>query len=158
MYLLTRLKQYLDRENVPYQHDVHRTAYTAQEVAAEEHVPGKLVAKTVVVKADAQFAMAVLPASLRLDTAALKTALGAKEVRLATEFEFTGLFPDCDVGAMPPFGNLYGLSVYVDESLTEDPEIVFNAGTHQDTIRMTYSDFARLVRPQVFAFALGRAA
>ena len=158
MYLLTRLKQYLDRENVPYQHDVHRTAYTAQEVAAEEHVPGKLVAKTVVVKADAQFAMAVLPASLRLDTAALKTALGAKEVRLATEFEFTGLFPDCDVGAMPPFGNLYGLSVYVDESLTVDPEIVFNAGTHQDTIRMTYADFARLVRPQVFAFALGRAA
>src|SRR3989338_3175292 len=146
MYLLTRLKQYLDRENVPYQHDVHRTAYTAQEVAAEEHVPGKLVAKTVVVKADAQFAMAVLPASLRLDTAALRTALGAKEVRLATEFEFTGLFPDCDVGAMPPFGNLYGLSVYVDESLTEYPEIVFNAGTHQDTIRMTYSDFARLVR------------
>ena len=109
MYLLTRLKQYLDRENVPYQHDVHRTAYTAQEVAAEEHVPGKLVAKTVVVKADAQFALAVLPASLRLDTAALRTALGAKEVRLATEFEFTGLFPDCDVGAMPPFGNLYGL-------------------------------------------------
>lgn len=158
MYLLTRLKDYLDKENVPYQHDVHRTAYTAQEVAAEEHVPGKLVAKTVVVKVDDHFALAVLPASFRVDSAALKTALGAKEVRLATEFEFTGLFPDCDVGAMPPFGNLYGLSVYVEQSLAEDPEIVFNAGTHQDTLRMKYADFARLVHPPVFAFALGQAA
>ena len=94
MYLLTRLKEYLDKENVPYQHDVHRTAYTAQEVAAEEHVPGKMVAKSVVIKVDDRFALAVLPASLRVDSAALKTALGAKELRLATEFEFTVLFSD----------------------------------------------------------------
>ena len=156
--LLIRLKEYLDQEKVPYQHDVHRTAYTAQEVAAEEHVPGKMVAKTVVVRVDDRFALAVLPASLRVDLSALKASLSAKEVRLAPEFEFTGLFSDCDVGAMSPFGNLYGLPVYVEESLTKDPEIVFNAGTHQDTIRMPYADFARLVQPQVIVFAMGRAA
>lgn len=158
MYLLTRLKEYLEGQKVPYQHDVHRTAYTAQEVAAEEHVPGKIVAKTVVIKVDDGFAMAVLPAVQRVDLAALKTALGAREIRLATEFEFTGLFPDCDVGAMPPFGNLYGLPVYVDQALAADPEIVFNAGTHQDTIRMKFPDFARLVQPRVLSFGLVHAA
>ncbi|MBI4464800.1 MAG: YbaK/EbsC family protein [Acidobacteria bacterium] len=158
MYLLTRLKQYLESEKVPYQHEVHRTAYTAQEVAAEEHIPGKIVAKTVVLKVDDGFAMAVLPATHRVDLAGLRTALGAKEVRLATEFEFTGLFQDCDVGAMPPFGNLYGLPVYVEQSLVADPEIVFNAGTHQDTVRMRYADYARLVQPNVLSFGLSQAA
>ena len=158
MYLLTRIKDYLDKENVSYQHCVHRTAYTAQEVAAEEHIPGKLMAKAVIVKVDARFVMAVLPATAKVDLAALQDSLGAKEIRLATEFEFTGLFPDCEVGAMPPFGNLYGLPVYVEESLRRDPEIVFNAGTHQDTIRIKYEDFARLACPQVLEFALGQAA
>lgn len=158
MYILTRLKDYLDKENVTYQHEVHRTAYTAQEVAAEEHVPGKIVAKVVVIKIEDQFAMAVLPATERVDLAALKAALATQEIRLATEFEFTGLFPDCDVGAMPPLGNLYGLPVYVEEALTADSEIVFNAGTHQDTIRMKYADFARLAQPRIFSFALGHAA
>jgi len=153
-----RLREYLEKEKVPYQREFHRTAYTAQEVAAEEHIPGKMVAKTVVVKADDRFVMAVSPATVRTDLAKLKAALGAKEVRLASELEFTGLFPDCEVGAMPPFGNLYGVPVYVEASLTKDKEIVFNAGTHEDTIRMKYADFERLVLPKVFEFALGRAA
>jgi len=158
MYMLTRLKEYLDKEQIPYRHELHRTAYTAQEVAAEEHIPGKMMAKTVVVKADGHFAMAVLPASVRIDLEALQRALDAREIRLATEFEFTGLFPDCDVGAMPPFGNLYGLPVYVEDSLSRDEEIVFNAGTHQDTMRMKYTDFEKTVRPQIFHFALRQVA
>lgn len=158
MYLVTRIKEYLDREKVPYEHTVHRTAFTAQEVAAEAHVPGRMVAKTVVLKVDDRFALAVLPASARVDLGSLKASLQAREIRLATEFEFTGLFPDCEVGAMPPFGNLYGLAVYVEEALTRDAEIVFNAGTHQDVVRMKYADFARLAQPQVFPFALGKAA
>jgi len=158
MYHLSRVKEFLDKQNVSYQHDVHRTAYTAQEVAAEEHVPGKMMAKAIILKVDDRLAMAVLPATARADLAALGASAGARDVRLATEFEFTGLFPDCEVGAMPPFGNLYGLPVFVEESLTQDPEIVFNAGTHQDAIRMKYGDFARLVHPQVVRFALGKAA
>src|SRR3990170_343560 len=158
MFPLTRVKEYLDKEKVPYEHHIHRTAYTAQEVAAEEHVPGKMLAKAIILKVDDRLAMAVLPATARADLAALGASAGAKEVRLATEFEFTGLFPDCEVGAMPPFGNLYGLPVYVEEMIRRDPEIVFNAGTHQDTIRMKYEDFARLARPHILEFALGQAA
>ncbi|MCH7978057.1 MAG: YbaK/EbsC family protein, partial [Acidobacteria bacterium] len=117
----------MERQKAPYQHQVHRTAYTSQEVAAEEHIPGKMVAKSVVIKIDNAFALAVLPAPARVDVSALKASLRAKELRLATEFEFTGLFSDCEVGAMPPFGNLYGLPVYVEQSLTQDEEIVFYA-------------------------------
>jgi Ala-tRNA(Pro) deacylase len=153
-----RLRNFLEREKVRYAHETHRTAYTAQAVAQEEHVPGKLVAKTVVVKVDDGFALAVMPATARADFARLKSALGAQEVRLATELEFTGLFPDCEVGAMPPFGNLYGVPVYVDAALAQDEEIIFNAGTHEDTIRMRYSDFERLALPKIFSFALARAA
>jgi Ala-tRNA(Pro) deacylase len=158
MYLLTSIKKYLDLQGIPYEHHVHRTAYTAQEVAAEEHIPGKMVAKTVLVKEDNRLVMAVLPASIKVDLATLKNTLQAREVRLASEFEFTGLFPDSEVGAMPPFGNLYGIPVYVEKSLTKDHEIVFNAGTHQDTIRMRYDDFARLVQPTVCSFGLESAA
>lgn len=153
-----RLREYLDREKIPYQREVHRTAYTAQEVAAEEHIPGKIVAKAVVLKVDDHFGMAVLPATARTDLARLKATLGAKEVRLASELAFAGLFPDCEVGAMPPFGNLYGVPVYVDTSLAKDEEIVFNAGTHEETIRMKYADFERLALPKVFDFALRQAA
>jgi Ala-tRNA(Pro) deacylase len=153
-----RLRELLEKEKVPFQHESHRTVYTAQEVAHEEHIPGSMVAKTVVIKVDDRFALAVLPASIRTDLARLKAALGASEVRLASELEFTGMFPDCEVGAMPPFGNLYGLSVYCEKSLTKDKEIVFNAGTHQDTIRMKYVDFARLANPKIFEFASLRAA
>jgi Ala-tRNA(Pro) deacylase len=130
----------------------------AQQVAAEEHIPSKMMAKSVIVKVDGRFILAVLPASRRTDLSRLKVAVGAKEIHFASELEFVGLFPDCEVGAMSPFGNLYGMPVYVDKSLAEGDEIVFNAGTHQDTIRMRYADFARLAQPMVFPFALGRAA
>ena len=158
MYPQTVIKKYLDLKNVPYKHLVHRTAYKAREVAQQELVPESMVAKTVVVKTGDDYAMVVLPASAKVNLASLKRALDLKQVRLATESEFKGLFPDSDVGAMPPFGNLYGLPVYVEESLTRDLEIVFNAGTHQDTIRMKYVDFERMVKPEVYSFALACAA
>ncbi len=158
MYPETEIKKYLDLKKVPYSHHSHRLAYTAREVAAAEHVSGMMVAKTVVLKTGGDYAMAVVPASTKVDLKTLKWELGVKELRLATEREFQGLFPDSEVGAMPPFGNLYGLPVYVDESLTRDREIVFNAGTHQDTIEMKYEDFSRLVDPKVFSFALNDAA
>jgi len=158
MYTQTLIKQYLDLKNIPYTHHVHRTAFTAGEVAQEEHVPGTMVAKTIVVKADGQYRMAVLPAAGKIDMHALKDALGVRDLHLATELEFKGIFPDSDVGAMPPFGNLYGMPVYVEQSLTRSTEIVFNAGTHEDTIRMKYADFSRLVQPTIYSFALALAA
>ncbi len=158
MFPATRLKQYLEQEKVRYQHTFHRTTLTSQEVASEAHVSGKMIAKAVVIKVNSSFALAVLPASEQVDVPALKAALEAKELRLATEFEFTGLITDCDVGAMLPFGNLYGLLVYVERLLTLDEEIVFNAGTHQDSICLKYVDFARLVRPRVIGFGLEHAA
>lgn len=151
-----RLKAYLDEQHVAYEHHMHRTAYTAQQVAAEEHVPGRIVAKTVVLITKDGFVLAVLPAPLRVDLHAIRAALGKPEARLATEAEFAKVFPDSETGAMAPFGNLYGLPVCVDESLTRDHEIVFNAGTHRDTIKMRYEDFARLVQPQVMHLALLR--
>ncbi|MBI3933550.1 MAG: YbaK/EbsC family protein [Acidobacteria bacterium] len=153
-----RLRQFLEKEKVHYLLEVHPTAYTAQEVAVEEQIPSRMMAKTIVLKAGDHFVLAVLPASLRMNLGKLKAALRAKDLRLASELEFTGLFPDCEIGAMPPFGNLYGVPVYADTSLAQDEEIVFNAGTHQDTIRMKYSDFARLAEPQVLNFALVPAA
>ena len=148
-----RLKKYLDENRVPYETHVHRLAYTAQQVAAEEHVPGRMMAKTVIVHTGEGFAMAVLPAPLRLDLGALRAALNQPNVRLATEAEFSSLFPDSETGAMPPFGNLYNLPVFVDEALAKDEEIVFNAGTHRDSIKMRVADFARLVQPRILALA-----
>lgn len=120
-----RLEKYFRENKVAFQSMTHPAAYTAQEVAAAQHVPGKQVAKVVMVKAGKQLMMAVLPAPYRVDLKKLASALGAKSARLAREEEFEGIFPDCEVGAMPPFGNLYQLLVYVDASLTEDVEIVF---------------------------------
>jgi Ala-tRNA(Pro) deacylase len=156
MYARNLVKNYLDLQHVPYQHHIHATAFTAQQLAAAERVPETTIAKTVVVKADDQFVMAVLPGTVKVDTAALKDSLNAREVQLATEDEFQELFPDSDVGAMPPFGNLYDLPVCADESLARDEEIVFNAGTHEDAIRMRYSDFSRLVGPKICSFATQR--
>ena len=144
----------LDLKKIPYEHRVHPTALTAQQVAAAEHVPGSIVAKTVVVK----FVMAFLPASAKLDLPALRETLRANELRLAKEAEFYGLFPDSELGAMPPFGNLYGLPVYADESLARDRAILFNAGTHRDAIRMSYRDFTRLAEPKICSFAARRGA
>ena len=148
-----RLKKYLDQQQVPYEIHIHRTAYTAQQVAAEEHVPGRMMAKTIIVESDGQFLMVVLPAPRRVDIATVRQMLRQPQARLATEAEFASLFPDSETGAMPPFGNLYGLPVYVDEELSRDREIVFNAGTHRETIRMRFADFQRLVNPMVLPLA-----
>jgi Ala-tRNA(Pro) deacylase len=148
MPILRRLQEYLDRHHVPYQVLGHEEAYTAPEIAHTLHVSGKMLAKVVIVKADERFVMAVLPANWKVDLKRLKEVFQTSHVRLATEEEFKALFPDCDVGAMPPFGNLYGLDVYVDQSLTADEEIVFQAGTHVDAVKLRYADFARLVKPK----------
>jgi Ala-tRNA(Pro) deacylase len=153
MECLERLTTYLREHHVPYQIQQHREAFTAQEVAASEHVPGRLVAKVVVIFADGQKALLVLPAPHRVNLAQAAQALGAAEVRLAHEEEFAANFPDCELGAMPPFGNLYGLPVYVDRSLTADDRLVCQAGTHTTTLTVAYPDFARLVEPVVLDFA-----
>ncbi len=155
---LTKLKAFLDRNEIKYETILHPLAYTAQGVAAIAHIPGKELAKTVIVNVDGILAMAVLPASTHVDTGWLKSAIGAREVKVATEQEFKDAFPDCEVGAMPPFGNLYNMTVYVDQSLTKDVEIAFNAGSHRDLIRLAYADFVRLVNPVVLSFARERAA
>ncbi len=148
-----RLEAYLRENKVPFQMVHHPLAYTAQEVAAAEHVPGKMLAKVVVVFADGKLAMMALPAPFRVDLNKAAAALAAKEVRLAHEEEFAAAFPDCEVGAMPPFGNLYELPVCVDKALAEDETIIFQAGTHTDTISLKYADFQRLVKPKVAEFA-----
>lgn len=147
-----KLKQFLDSHNVRYVSIQHSPAYTAQEVAASSHVSGRDFAKTVVVKIDGTMALVVLPANRKVVLADLREALGATQVKLASEEEFQSRFPDCEVGAMPPFGNLYGMEVYVAPCLAEEPEIAFSAGTHTEVIKMTYSDFARLVQPKVIPF------
>jgi Ala-tRNA(Pro) deacylase len=148
-----RLESFLDQSGIKYVSVVHSPAYTAQEIAASIHQKGRVLAKAVMVKADGDTLMAVLPASHKVDFAKLHDVLEGKDVRLATETEFKGLFPECEVGAMPPFGNLYGLSVLFDASLAEDEEILFNAGTHTEVIRMAYGDVVRLVKPRVASFA-----
>jgi Ala-tRNA(Pro) deacylase len=148
-----RLEAYLRQQQIAFDVQRHRTAYTAQEVAETEHIPGRLVAKTVVVWADGQLVLLVLPASLQVEHTRLNAALGAKTTRFAHEAEFVDAFPDCEVGAMPPFGNLYDLPVYVDKSLTEDEVIVFPAGTHTETMSLRYMDYAQLVKPTIVEFA-----
>jgi len=146
------LNAYLDHERVHYDVLPHPEAFRALAIAQTLHTPGKEMAKVVIVKVQERFAMTVLPASWNVDLRRLRTVFATNRVRLATEDEITGLFPDCELGAMPPFGNLYGLPVYVDQSLTEDEEIVFQAGTHSDAIRMRYWDFASLAFPVVEEF------
>jgi Ala-tRNA(Pro) deacylase len=148
-----KVKDYLEQQGVKYVTIVHSTAFTAQEVAASAHISGREMAKTVMVKMDGRLAMAVVPASLMVDLSALKAATGAGTVELAHETDFRDAFPGCEVGAMPPFGNLYGMDVLVAESLTEDAEIAFNAGTHRELWRIAYADFARLVEPTVLFFS-----
>jgi len=144
-----KLKEFLDENRVKYVAVQHSTAYTAQEIAASAHIPGKDLAKTVMVKVDGKMAMAVLPASTRLDFGLLEQVTGAKKVDLATEKEFKDMFPECEVGAMPPFGNLYGMDVFVAEKLTADDTIAFNAGSHSELVKLAYDDFERLVKPKV---------
>lgn len=153
MAMLSGLREVLEQNQVGYTHHVHPTAYTAREVAVAEHVPLREVAKVVVYFGDNGFAMAVLPADFVVDLAELKTALELTRVRLATEKELSELFPDCELGAMPPFGSLFGMPVFVDSSLARQDTIGFNAGTHRDVIHMKYRDFERIVQPRVIHFA-----
>ncbi len=155
---LSSLREYLDKNGVKYVVISHSTAFTAQGVASLAHIPGNELAKTVVIRLDGELAMAVLPASFHVDLALLKNALQANTVELASEQEFKDRFPECDTGAMPPFGNLYGMKVLADERLLQDREIAFNACSHRELIRLAWEDFQRLAKPRVIRFAAHRTA
>lgn len=147
-----KLKEFLDKEKIKYISIVHSLAYTAQEVAASVHITGKELAKTVIVHLDGEMAMAVLPANRKIVLQDLRDVTGADHVKFAPEDEFKKQFPDCDTGAMPPFGNLYGMEVFAAASLAENEQIAFNAGSHTEVIKLAYEDFERLVRPKVVSF------
>jgi Ala-tRNA(Pro) deacylase len=147
-----KLKEFLDREKVKYICITHSPAYTAQEVAASAHVTGRELAKTVIVKLDGEMAMAVLPANRKVIIQDLREVTGCDQVKFASEEEFKQRFPDCETGAMPPLGNLYGMEVFVAETLTANEEIAFNAGSHTEIMKLGFKDFERLVRPKVMSF------
>lgn len=151
-----KLKEFLDSHNIKYEKIAHSQAFTAQEIAATAHIPGKALAKTVMVKLDGKMAMAVLPASYRVDFKLLKEAANARRVELASEDEFRSMFPECEVGAMSPFGNLYGFEVLVAETLAEEDVIAFNAGSHTELMRLSYKDFEAHVKPKVGKFSVKR--
>ena len=144
-----KLRKLLDQEHVRYVTIQHSPAYTAQEIAASAHIPGNELAKTVIAKVDGKLTMLVLPASFKVNLEHLSKALKNKNVELASESEFEDAFPECELGAMPPFGNLYNMDTFVDKSLEEDEEIAFNAGNHSELIKLAYKDFARLAKPEV---------
>ena len=150
----SKIREFLDSKKIKYTSVKHKEVYTAQEIAASAHIPGRQLAKTVMVKIDGDMAMAVLPAPYKVDFKSLKKATKAKKVALASEDDFKDLFPDCEVGAMPPFGNLYEMNVYADESLAEEIEIAFCAGSHTELIRLACKDFAKLVEPKVLSFSV----
>lgn len=149
-----QLEQYLRAHQIEYQIQHHPQAYTAQSIAECEHISGKRVAKSVVILADIHKVLLVLPATCRVDFERVRARLGAQEVRLAHEEEFKNSFPDCETGAMPPFGNLYNLPVYVERNLAGQESIVFPIGTHTETMSLKYADFASLVQPIVADFAV----
>ncbi|MDO8304012.1 MAG: YbaK/EbsC family protein [Sedimentisphaerales bacterium] len=148
-----RVTEYLDQQGVGYEILEHRPTFTAQQMAAEEHVPGMTVAKPVVVKADKKFYMYVLPACCKIDFDVLKEQMGARQLELADEKEMAQIFGDCALGAEPPFGNLYNIETIIDQSLLDDDEVVFQAGTHERAIRIAMADYQRLVRPRILAFS-----
>ena len=150
---INKLKEYLDSHNVEYITISHSKAYTAQKTASTVHMPGKELAKTVIVKFDGKMAMAVLPASYQIDFDQIKIAAGAKKVEISSETEFRDRFPDCELGAMPPFGNLYGMEVFVAKSLAENEDIAYNACSHTELIKHNYRDFDRLVKPTILKFS-----
>ena len=152
--VLKKLRDFLDANRVKYVTITHSPAHTAQDVAAAAHISGKEMAKTVMVKVDGEMMMVVLPASTKVEFTRLLDATGAQEVELANEEEFKDLFPGCELGAMPPFGNLFNLKTLVAEELTEDEEIAFNAGSATELIKLAYKDFERLVQPRVLPFRI----
>ncbi len=143
-----RLREYLDTNKVKYVVIVHSASYTAQEIAASAHISGDEMAKTVILKLDGKFAMVVLPASHKVDLDRCKSIIGAKSVELALEEEFKYRFPECEIGAMPPFGNLYEMDTFVAEQLGKNEFIAFNAGNHRELIKTKYDEFERLVQPK----------
>ena len=149
------LMNYLDEHRIKYVVISHSPAFTAQGIAGLTHTPGKELAKTVIVKLDGRLAMAVLPAKYLVDVGALRHGARVNEAVLAPEDEFQSRFPECETGAMPPFGNLYGMRVFADASLELDKEIAFNAGTHRELVRMAWEDFKMLVKPEIIRFAAG---
>ena len=151
---INKLKKFLDDNEIPYVVITHSQAFTAQQVAASAHISGKDIAKTVMIKVNCEMAMAVLPGPYLIDFSLLKEAIGIDDIRLAGEREFKELFPDCQNGAMPPFGNLYGMKVYVAKELAEDHQIAFNAGTHTQLVQLAYKDFERMVKPQILEFSV----
>lgn len=153
MSIAQSVRSFLEENGIEYEHHEHEPAYTAQEVAAADHVPGKEMAKTVVMTNGEKFVMAVLPATRRVDVERFREAAGDEGLRLAEEEEFSDLFPGCETGAMPPFGSLYEVPVIVDRSLREDETITFNAGTHADTITIAYSEFENVEEPGVADFS-----
>jgi Ala-tRNA(Pro) deacylase len=146
---IQKLKDYLDDHHTKYVTIRHSRAYTAQETAQSAHIPGKELAKTVMVKVDGKMAMVVVPASEHVDLSELRRLIGAGKVELADELEFKSLFPDCEIGAMPPFGNLYGMEVFASKNLAEDEQIAFNAGSHTELIKLAYRDFESLAAPKI---------
>ena len=148
-----RMEKLLREKGVGFEVKTHEQAFTMQEVAAALHVPGNQVAKVVIVCADKEKVMLVLPAPYRMNVDLVRDMVDAKKVRLAKEEEFVDLFPDCATGAMPPFGNLYGVPVYVDRSMAEEPDMVFRIGTHRETMKIAYNDFVRLAQPVVGDFS-----
>ena len=155
---VSKVVKFLKSKGVSYETMDTPAAFTAQQTAAEAHIPGRKLAKTVIVKVDGTFAMAVLPAPARIDFALLAGAADAAKVELASEQEFAQLFPDCEVGAMPPFGNLYGMKVYVDDELARDEKISFYGCSHTRLISVAYGDYQRLVEPVVGRFSRAYAA
>lgn len=151
--LSRKLKDYLNSQSIKYVTITHSPAYTASDIAGVAHIPGKELAKTVMVKIDGKMSMAVLPASYKVNFDLLQKEIGASKVELASEQEFKDKFPGCEIGAMPPFGNLYGMEVFVEKSLSEDEEIAFNAGSHTELIKLSYKDFERTVKPKVMKFS-----
>ena len=149
-----KLKKYLDENNIKYVTIRHSEAFTAEEIAQSAHIPGDVLAKTVIFEMDGKQAMAVVPSTYHVDFTLLEKATGAKRIALATEDSFKKKFPDCEVGAMPPFGNLYNMDVYVSKSLSNDEMIFFNAGTHRDLIGVKFIDFWNLVRPELLEFSV----
>jgi len=147
-----RVTEFLNDLSINYDVMNHKPAFTAQQMAALEHEPGKYVAKPVIIKADGEFIMCVLAACYKIDLGALKNQLGASKVELADENEIAKIFEDCDLGAEPPFGNLYDLPVIMDKALENDDHILFQAGTHEQAIRMNMDDYRKLVKPKVLDF------
>jgi Ala-tRNA(Pro) deacylase len=151
---IKKVKDYLNSNAIKYVIISHSPAYTSMEVAASAHVSGHDLAKTVMVKVNEKMTMVVLPASYKIDFGLLKELTGTKKVKLAEEDEFKSMFPNCEVGAMPPFGNLYNMEVYVSETLTMDTEIAFAAGFHNELIKMAYNDYKKLVKPIVMKISV----